>query len=115
MEEQSSSGSAERQVAEFVENDEVGIGEPPRNLAGFSLELLLFESVDEFDGGEEPYAFAVMLEGLDADRGGQMRFACPGRRPGRYCGRPPGTRTMKLTCERFVDLAAAKSKPAMSR
>src|ERR1700689_5112947 len=54
MEEQSSSGGAERQVAEFVKNDEVGIGEAPRNLAGLPLVLFLFESVDEFDRGEEP-------------------------------------------------------------
>jgi hypothetical protein len=75
MEEQSSSGSAERQVAKLVENDEVGIGKPPRNLAGLPLVLLLFEGVDEFDGGEEADALAVMLDRLDADRGGEMRFA----------------------------------------
>jgi hypothetical protein len=79
MEEQSSSGSAERQVAEFVKNDEVGVGKPPRNLAGLPLVLFLFESVDEFDGGEEPYALAVMLDGLDADRGGKMRLPRAGR------------------------------------
>jgi hypothetical protein len=32
----------------------------------------LFKSVDEFDGGEEPDALAVMLDGLDADRRGEM-------------------------------------------
>jgi hypothetical protein len=74
MEEQSSSESAERQVAEFVKNDEVGIGKPPRNLAGLPLVLFLFERVDEFDCGEEPYALAVMLDGLDADCRGQMRL-----------------------------------------
>jgi hypothetical protein len=79
MEEQSTSGSAERQVAEFVEDDEVGIGEPPRNLAGLPLVLFLFEGVDEFDGGEEPDALAVMLDGLDTDRRGEMRFPRAGR------------------------------------
>jgi hypothetical protein len=79
MEEQSTSGSAERQVAEFVEDDEVGIGEPPRNLAGLPLVLFLFEGVDEFDGGEEPDALAVMLDGVDADCRGQMRLARAGR------------------------------------
>jgi hypothetical protein len=39
------------------------------------LALLLFEGVDEFDGGEEPNALAVMFDGLDADGRGQMRFA----------------------------------------
>ena len=54
MEEQRSAGGAERQVAQFVEDDEIGVGEPGCDLAGFALKLLLFESVDEFDGGEEP-------------------------------------------------------------
>src|ERR1700677_456406 len=76
MEEERSAGGAERQVAKFVEDDEIGIGEAPRNLAGLPLALLLFESVDELDGGEEPAALAVMLDGLDADRRGEVRFAC---------------------------------------
>ncbi len=78
MEEQSSSGSAERQVAEFVEDDEVGIGKPSRNLAGLPLVLFLFEGVDEFDGGEEPYALAATLDGLDADCRGEMRLTRAG-------------------------------------
>ena len=79
MEEQSSSGSAERQVAEFVKNDEVGVGKPPRNLAGLPLVLFLFESVDQFNGGEEADALAMVLDRLDADRGGEMRLARAGR------------------------------------
>src|SRR5271154_4223803 len=74
MEEQGPAGGAERQVAKLVEDDEIGVDEPRRDLAGFALKLLLFESVDEFDGGEEPYALAVMLDGLDADCRGQMRL-----------------------------------------
>ena len=74
MEEQGAAGGAERQVAKLVEDDEIGVGEPRRDLAGFALKLLLFESVDEFDGGEEPDALAVMLDGLDADRRGEMRL-----------------------------------------
>jgi hypothetical protein len=50
MEEQGSAGGAERQIAKLVEDDEIGVGEPGRDLAGFALKLLLFESVDEFDG-----------------------------------------------------------------
>ena len=75
MEEQRSTGGAERQVAELIKDDEVGIGEPPCDLASFPLALLLFEGVDEFDGGEEPDALAVMFDGLDADGRGEMRFA----------------------------------------
>jgi hypothetical protein len=79
MEEQGPAGGTERQVTKLVEDDEIRVGEPRRELAGFALKLLLFESVDEFDGGEEPYALAVMLDGLDADRGGEMRLARAGR------------------------------------
>ena len=61
MEEQGPAGGAERQVAKFVEDDEIGVGKPGRDLAGFALKFLLFESVDEFDGGEKPYALAVVL------------------------------------------------------
>ena len=50
MEEQGAAGGAERQVAEFVEDDEVGMGEAPCDLSRLSLKLLLFECVDEFDG-----------------------------------------------------------------
>jgi hypothetical protein len=73
------------------------------------LVLFLFESVDEFDGGEEPYAFAVMLDRLDPDRGGEMRFA-----GSRAADQDDIVRilqelaAMKLTCERLVDLAAGE-------
>ena len=79
MEEQGPAGGAERQVAKFVEDDEIGVGEPGCDLPSLSLALLLFEGVDEFDGGEEPDPLAVMLDGLDADRGGEMRLARAGR------------------------------------
>ena len=78
MEEQRSTGSAERQVAEFIEYDEIGIGEPPGDLSRLSLQLLLFERVDEFDSREEPDALAMALDGLDADGGGEMRLARAG-------------------------------------
>ena len=40
------------------------MGEAPRDLSWLSLKLFLFEGVDEFYGGEEPDAFAVVLDGL---------------------------------------------------
>ena len=52
--------------------------EPSGDLAGLALVLFLFERVDEIDGGEEPDAFAVVLDGLDADRGGECVFPVPG-------------------------------------
>src|SRR5271168_4528664 len=78
MEEQGPAGGAERQVAKLVEDDEVGVGEPRRDLSGFALKLFLLEGVDEFDGGEEPDALAMVLDRLDADRRSEMRLACAG-------------------------------------
>ena len=52
MEEQSAARGAERQVTKLVEDDEIGVGEPGGDLAWFALKLLLFEGVDEFDGGK---------------------------------------------------------------
>ena len=72
MEEQRAAGGAERQVTEFVEDDEVGIGKPPSDLPRLSLKLFVFEGVDEFDGREEPDALAVMFDGLNADGGGEV-------------------------------------------
>jgi hypothetical protein len=45
VEEQGPAGGAERQVAELVEDDEIGVGEPGCDLARFALKLLLFKSV----------------------------------------------------------------------
>src|ERR1700679_3867207 len=47
MEEQRSAGGAERQVAEFVKDDEVGIGEPAGGLGGRSVVLFLVDGGDK--------------------------------------------------------------------
>ena len=85
------------------------MGEPRRDLAGFALKLLLFESVDEFDGGEEPDALAVMLDGLDADRGGEMRLPRAGAADqDDIMGVIQELAAVELTRERLVDLAAGE-------
>ncbi len=114
---QGSAGGAERQVAEFVQDDEVGVGEALRDLSRPSLKLFLLEGVDEFDGGEEPDALAMMLDGLGADRRGEMRLACAGTADqDDIVGVLQELAAMELTGERLVDLARqAKSKPARSR
>src|SRR5258708_5009352 len=109
MEEQRPAGGAERQVAKLVEDDEIGVSEPGRDLARFALKLLLFKSVDEFDRGEEPNALAVMLDGLDADRRSEMRLACAGAADqDDIVGVFQELAAMELTCERLVDLAAGE-------
>src|SRR3984957_10500328 len=109
MEEQGPSGGAERQVAKLVEDDEIGVGEPGGDLSWLALKLLLFESVDEFDCGEEPDALAMVLDGLDADRGREMRLACAGAADeDDIVGVFQKLAAMQLTCERLVDLAAGE-------
>ena len=53
MEEQSTAGRAERQVSQLVEDDEVGMDKPVGNLPRLALGFLLFQRIDELDGGEE--------------------------------------------------------------
>jgi len=109
MEEQRSAGGAERQVAQFVQDDEVRVGKPSRNLSGPSLKLFLFEGVDEFDGGEEPDALAVMFDGLDADRRGEVRLPRAGAadQDDVVCVLQK-LAAVKLSYERLVDLAAGE-------
>ncbi len=117
MEEQGPAGSAERQVAKLVEDDEIGVREPSGDLAGLALVLFLFEGVDEIDGGEEPDALAMMLDGLDADRRSEMRLACARiADQDDIVGVLQELAAVKLANQRLVDLACqAKSKPARSR
>ena len=109
MEEQGSAGGAERQIARLVEDDEIGVGEPGCDLSWLSLKLFLLEGVDPFDGREEPDALAVMLDGLDADRGGEMRLPRAGAADqDDIVGVFQELAAMKLTGERLVDLAAGE-------
>ena len=55
------------------------MAEAAGDLAGLSLSLFLFESIDQLDGGEEAGTLLVMLDGLHAKRGGDVRLAGTGR------------------------------------
>jgi hypothetical protein len=66
MEQQRPAGAAERKVAELIEDDEIGMNEPRRDLTRLALVLFRFERVDELDGGEEPDALSATLDRLDA-------------------------------------------------
>src|SRR5271165_1301461 len=96
-------------VAKFVEDDEVGVGEAAGDLSWLSLKLFLFEGVDKFDGGEEPHALAMVLNGLDADCRGEVRLAGAGAADqDDIVGVFQELAAMELTRERLVDLAAGE-------
>ena len=78
VEQQGAARGAERQVAELIEDDEVGVDEAAGDLAGLSLGLLLFEGVDELDGGEEADPPVMMLDGVDAESRGDVGLAGTG-------------------------------------
>src|SRR4051812_14921519 len=109
MEEQCAAGGAERQVAKLVENDEVGVGEPSSELPSLPLVLFLFEGIDEFDRREEPHALAVMLDGLDADGGGEMGLSRTGPADqDDVVGVLQELATVKLAHQSLVDLATGE-------
>ena len=56
------------------EDHQVGFDERLSDLPGLALGFFLLQCVDQFDGREEAHAFAVMLDGLDAEGGGNMAF-----------------------------------------
>jgi len=47
VEEQGAAGGAKRQVTQFVEDDEIRMGKPRRDLSRLSLLLFLLKSIDE--------------------------------------------------------------------
>jgi hypothetical protein len=79
VKQQGSARRAERQVAELVQDDEVEteqtIGELPCLVRG----LFLLQRIHQVDRGEEPDFLAAVLDGLDAQCRGEMRFAGAGR------------------------------------
>ncbi len=75
VEQQGTAGGAERQVTEFVEDDDVQAAQTVGELSDLTLRLLLFESVDQFDGREESDLLAMMFDRLDADCRGDMGLA----------------------------------------
>src|SRR5690242_13613290 len=106
MKEQRSAGGAERQVAELVGNDEVGMSEPASDLPRLSLQLLLFEGVDELDRREEANSLAMMLDSLDADSRSEVRLARAGAADEDDVVRVlQELATMELADKRLVDLA----------
>ena len=75
MEQQRTAGRAERQIAKFVEDDQVDLGKHLGHFPSLSESLFLLQCVDEFYCGVEAHFASVMLYGLNADSRGDMAFA----------------------------------------
>ena len=65
MEEQRTARGAEGQIAKLIQDHQVGVDKTIGELASLALSLLLFERVDEFDGGEEADPLAMVFDGLE--------------------------------------------------
>lgn len=114
MEEQSATRRAERQVSQFVKDDQIGMDEPVGDLSRLALGFFLFQRIDEFNGGEEADTLAVMFDRLDAER------CCKVRLPGSRSPEENGIVSLldelvavKLAHERLIDLAAGKVEAAL--
>jgi hypothetical protein len=68
-------GLGERQVAEFVEDDDIGVYEPVGGLAGPAMGLFVLQLVDKFDGREAAHPQVVVRDRLHADGGRQVSLA----------------------------------------
>ena len=85
------------------------MGEPGCDLSRLSLMLFCFERIDEFNSGEEPDAFPVMLDSLNADCRGEMRLArARTANQDGVMGVLQELAAMKLMNEGFIDLATGK-------
>src|SRR5579862_9783150 len=85
------------------------MAETTGDLAGLSLNLFLFEGVDQFDGGEEASSLLVMLDRLHAKRGSDVGLAGTGSTHQHYViGGLHEVTPVKLSDRGFVDLAAGE-------
>jgi hypothetical protein len=75
VKQQCPTGLGEWQIAHLVHDHHVHVHQPVGHLACLVLRLLQLQGVDQLDRGEEPHAFAMRTDGLNAQAGGQMGFA----------------------------------------
>ena len=75
MEQKRPARGAEGQIAKFIQDHEVELGQALGDLPCLALGFFLFEGIDQLDGGEEPDLSAVMFDGLDTEGGGNMGLA----------------------------------------
>src|SRR5271155_5961161 len=77
MEQQLAAGLGEREIAEFVEDDDVEASEIVGDASLASGSTFGLELIDEIDGGEEAPARSS-ADATPRDGDGQMRLACAG-------------------------------------
>ena len=82
MKQQGATGLAEWQVAEFIEDHQVGVHQPIGETSRFAGLFFLFQLIDQLDGGQEADPEVMVLDRLYCDGGGQVRLA--GTRPTLY-------------------------------
>lgn len=75
MEQQRPARCTERQVAKLVEDDEVQLCQAFGDMPGLPFGLLLLKGIDQLDGGEEADLTTMVLDGLDAKGGSDVRLA----------------------------------------
>ena len=116
MEQQSAARGAEGQIAELLEDDEIGVDQAAGNLAAPTLGFFLLQGIDQLDGGEEADTLFVVLNGLHAECGGNMGLA--GSRPAdehNIVSRLDEVAAMQLPDQGLIDLAAGEVEAARSR
>src|SRR5690554_4463020 len=85
--------------------------EPIGDLPGLALGLFLLECIDQFDGREEANPLAVMLDGVDAQRCGDVGLAGPWSTHQHHIVAFVDESTrMELAHQGLIDLAAGKIK-----
>ena len=77
MEEQVAAAGNDRQVADFVDDEQLGPAQEPQALAQAALAFGLGQRGDQLGQGAEVDA-TPGLHGLDAERDGEMRLAAAG-------------------------------------
>ncbi len=75
MEQQCATRGTERQVAQFIKDNQVEPSGALGDLPDLALVLFLFRRVDQFDGGEEVDSATVMFDGMNAESRCDMDLA----------------------------------------
>ena len=78
MEQQGAAGVAERQIAQFIENDQVGMGEAVGEASLPGVGLFLLKRIDQFDRREEADPAVMVDDRLDAESSSEMGLAGAG-------------------------------------